>query len=53
MESLKWAILAARQGNQEAEENRALLTQRLSAEQIAMAEQQADSFHPVKAKLAP
>jgi TPR repeat protein len=49
VESLKWAILAARQGNQEAEENRALLTQRMSAEQIAMAEQEADNFKPIKA----
>ncbi len=49
MEALKWAILSARQGHGgEAKENRALLMQRLSAEEIAKAEQQADMFRPTE-----
>ena len=51
-EALKWAILAARQGHREAKENRALLMQRLSAEEIAKAERQADMFRPTEAMAA-
>ena len=51
-EALKWAILAARQGHREAKENRALLTKRLSAEQISKAEQRADMFRPAEAVAA-
>ncbi len=44
VEALKWAILADRQGHGEAKENRAALTERLSAEQIAKAKELADMF---------
>jgi TPR repeat protein len=46
VEALKWAILAAREGNREAENNREILAQRLSSDQIVLAEQQADNFAP-------
>ena len=52
MEALKWATLSARQGHREAKENRALLMQRLSAEEIAKAERQADMFRPTEAMAA-
>ena len=48
-EALKWAILAAQQGHREAKENRALLTKRLSAEQIAEAELLTEIFRPSEA----